>query len=78
MPGKHCVSVLVLLLLFFIRATCNGTFNEPFPVTLELVSQGTKVSTQRHSVSHTVKAAQHSSTQNLSLEGWAEEPALSF
>ncbi|XP_073860562.1 uncharacterized protein isoform X5 [Macaca fascicularis] len=29
------------------RATCNGTFNEPFPVTLELVSQGTKCSYPR-------------------------------
>lgn len=53
-PSKQYMSMWVLLLLFFIRVVCNRMFNGPFPVTLEFMSQGTKM-TQRCLVSHTVK-----------------------
>lgn len=40
-----------VVITVFIRAVCNRMFNGPFPVTLEFMSQGTKM-TQRHLVSH--------------------------
>lgn len=38
----------------FIRAVCNGMFNGSFPVTLEFMSHGAKM-TQMRFASHTVK-----------------------